>query len=250
MMGGPGQLGRPGAYQSMFPGYGNWVPLDQIFDTRGGLKNPFDFVDSRTPFEVGIPGQQQEIANPAVTGVAVYKPNIYLYHPVNGTVNVKLLYESMITASDPTYPDGKGWTACLLDGTINGNGDYLFYEAIVPDVLFQKQTGWLVQGGQHTADMEGILCRYGFNDREKSDFLEFWCEKLESGNSYVFYPQETCVIDTVMPLETDISFSSRNRIWFYITPYADQKFTEPGHLDVIRQHENALVEWGGIYNDQ
>lgn len=244
--------GKPGVYVSSFnrPSrysnegsipFGYWIPANRI---KGDPA--FYNVINRISHETGVKGHRQELPNPGVTGVEVYKPNIYLYHPENGKVRVSLLYEDMITTSEPRYKAGYGWEAFLKDGSINGTGDFLFYEANVPDDLFQKKTGWVIRGGHLRDDIFAILSKYGFNDREKTDFIEYWCNKLEAGMSYVFYDQNTDTVDAVMPIKTERTFHERHRIWFFIEPLRNQVVSEPVFVDVIKQHENALVEWGGI----
>lgn len=191
-------------------------------------------------------GLFNEIPDPG-TGIGVYKPNIYIYSDKDINMNVLLSNEEYITASKPLYKNGSGWTAEIRNGSISGSGDYLFYEAFVPDSGFQKNSGWVVRSGSLEKDISQILRIYGFNSREKADFIDYWAPVLSGNADYVFYPQETSVVDSIMPLKADPQPGSTCRIWFYIEPYTGAYVNTPVSVDAIKTHRNALIEWGGVY---
>lgn len=244
----PGTFGIPGVFLLDGSGSGTWVPLDQmVLGPDGNLINPFN-MSVRIPYHNGVDGAQQPIADPSQTGVGVHKPNIYLYSSQNKLTTVTLGYESMITQSKPAYLPGKGWKASVRSGSLNGNGDYLFYEAAVPDIGFQKEYCWQVRSRWLETDMESILYKYGFSQKEKDDFLVYWVEKLSTGIDYVFYPQETIIVDRVMPISCKPAMKHSHRIWFYIKPDEGQRILEPKSIETIDNRTDTLVEWGGILN--
>ena len=215
-----------------------WLENALMGMAMGGIEDDF-------PFE-GMDNFNDEIPD-SRTGIGVYKPNIYLYYDRDTLVNVKLSREELITASIPEYPSGEGWTTCVRDGSINAVEDYLFYEAIVPDSGFNKQTGWLVKADSLDSDMSFILGLYGFNEKEKADFLEYWSPALAGKGDFVFYPQETSVVQRIMPVLATPVPENIYRIWFYIEAFNGFQPMAPVNVERILSRHDALVEWGGIY---
>ncbi|HOJ10141.1 MAG TPA: hypothetical protein PK733_06065 [Clostridiales bacterium] len=211
---------------------------------RPGIKEGLDIIEEELGFDL-YPGLRREIPDPS-TGIPVYKPNIYLYSDANMSVNVKLYPGHWITLSDPIYPENEGWTAQIVNGSLNGKGDYLFYEALVPDSDFQKKNGWKIRWNSRRNDIIKILDKYSFNEKEKSDFLEYWTEKLVHSKDYIFYPQENIQVDTIMPVILSKEPDNIFRIWFYIEPNEGQDTLEPEQNMVINRNGFTVVEWGGI----
>ncbi|WP_418791861.1 hypothetical protein [Phosphitispora sp. TUW77] len=176
----------------------------------------------------------------------VYKPNIYIYSDHNIDVNVQLHPYSYITASIPEYDREAGWNASVYKGTINGCNDYLFYEAKVPDNHLQRNKGFKITGCRLQSDLQTLMELYGFNDKETSDFVEYWKNKLSYTNNYIFYPQDTETIQKIMPLTVVPAPDSVCRIWFLIEK-DDGQFVETVFPMAKVAHSGfAVVEWGGI----
>lgn len=211
---------------------------------RPDIKEGLDIIKEEFGFDL-YDHSDKEIPDPS-TGIPVYKPNIYLYSQEDRQVNVQLLEENRITKSIPLYEPSFGWDTQVVNGSINGEEDFLFYEALVPDSGFQKETGWVVHGDHLEGDMKKILELYQFSEREQSDFLEFWAVKLTTDKDYIFYNQETEIIDTIMPISVTPNPRYSYRIWFYIEEESNQYLQEPRNIDVINNREDTLVEWGGI----
>jgi len=216
-----------------------------------GMREGLDIIEEELGFDL-YPGLRREIPDPS-TGIPVYKPNIYLYANDNYYINVKVYPEHWITASEPEYMLGTGWNASIIDGSINGEGDYLFYEAIVPDEGFQKNYGFLIKSDNIVKDIENVLEMYGFNEKEKCDFLEYWIEKLEKDTSYIFYPQQNKEVDLVMPIVLSKEPDNIFRLWFYIEPLSEEnakdlnnKIIKPDNIEKIKREGFYLIEWGGI----
>ena len=119
----------------------------------------------------------------------VRKPNIYLYSHRDLTALVQLTPEKAITVSEPVYQPGQGWLAQIRDGSLNGKGDFLFYEAVVPDSGWQKEEGYVIRASSREQDMAAMLGQYGFNEKETVEFIEYWANHLTEDVDYVFYPR-------------------------------------------------------------
>jgi hypothetical protein len=188
------------------------------------------------------------IPDPTLTGISVYKPNIYIYAMRNLSVNVQLFPYEYITISEPSYPKNTGWNAKIKNGSINGKEDFLFYEACVPDSGFQKEEGFIVKGSCIKEDLSCLLDLYHFSAREKYDFIEYWTGMLDEGLSYTFYPQYNECIDRIMPVIITPKPDHIFRIWFYIVPIDsehNQEVIKP-HIVVPEREGYYAIEWGGI----
>ena len=179
----------------------------------------------------------------------IKKPNIYLYSDRDLTAQVQLTPEKAITASEPAYQPGKGWLAQIRDGSLNGNGDFLFYEAIVPDSGWQKEEGYVIRAAYREQDMVAMLGPYGFNEKETVEFIEYWASHLIGDVDYVFYPLETDAVEQVMPLSVRPKPDHVMRIWFYAEPLitAPKPVTSPERI--IREGF-YIVEWGVFIDDE
>jgi hypothetical protein len=178
--------------------------------------------------------------------IDVYKPNIYIYADRDLTVKVRLAPESYITASLPEYGRERGWTAQVFNGSINGRNDYLFYEARVPDCGFQRKEGYKIRGENLKNDLRRLMEMYGFNGKETADFVEYWEKKLSSQRDYVFYPQDTTIVDKIMAVSVEPEPVSIYRLWFMIEKDQGQIEKPVESLEKVVRSAYAVVEWGGI----
>jgi hypothetical protein len=171
------------------------------------------------------------------------KPNIYLYSDRDLPARVRLTPEYAITVSEPLYQPGKGWQAEIRNGSLNGKGDYLFYEAVVPDSVWQKERGYVIPAAYREQDMASMLGQYNFNEKETVEFIEYWSQNLAEDMDYVFYPQETGAVDRVMPLSISPVPDHVSRIWFYAEPFVStpEPVTSP---ETIVREGFYVVEWG------
>jgi len=180
--------------------------------------------------------------------IPVGKPNIYLYSDRDLTAKVRLAPENAITVSEPAYQPGKGWLAEVRNGSLNGAGDFLFYEGMVPDSGWQKKEGHIIRAAFCEQDMTSMLGQYGFNEKETVEFIDYWASHLVEDVDYVFYPQETGAVDRVMPLSISPEPDQVSRIWFYAEPLVLPP--EPvTHPEKIVREGFTVVEWGVLIED-
>jgi len=184
-----------------------------------------------------------------VVDIPSRKPNIYLYSDRDMTAQVRLAPEKAITVSEPRYQPGKGWQVEVRNGSLNGTGDFLFYEALVPDSVWQKKEGYIIRAAHREQDMVLMLGQYGFCDKETMDFIDYWVEHLADDMDYVFYPQETGAVNRVMPLHIIPKPDEVMRIWFYAEPLvsAPEPVTNP---EKIVRDGFCVVEWGVMIQDK
>ncbi len=181
--------------------------------------------------------------------LSVEKPNIYLYSDRDLTAQVRLMPERAITVSDPLYQPGMGWQAVIWNGSLNGKGDFLFYEGLVPDSGWQKREGYVIRAAYRGQDMAFMLGQYGFNEKETAEFIDYWVSHLPGDVDYVFYPKETEAVEQVMPLIISPEPDNVMRIWFYAEPLvsAPEPVTSP---EQILREGFYVVEWGVMVKDK
>ena len=171
------------------------------------------------------------------------KPNIYLYSDRDLTARVRLFPEEAITASDPPYRPGIGWIAVIRNGSLNGSGDFLFYEALGHDSGWQKQEGYIIRAEYREQDMASMLGKYGFNKKETDEFIEYWACHLAGDSDYVFYPQETDAVNRNMPLSIIPEPDAVTRIKFLAEPLVSTPEPVTNPEQIVREGF-YVVEWG------
>ena len=128
--------------------YSSWIMIPEDKEVHVSLKRKFSEVTS------------------------IYsKPNIYLYSDRDLTSRVRLFPETAITVSDPPYRPGIGWMAEIRNGSLNGQGDFLFYEGTGHFSGWQKEEGYVIRGAYREQDMASMLGEYGFNEKETDEFI-------------------------------------------------------------------------------
>jgi hypothetical protein len=169
--------------------------------------------------------------------------NTYLLCERERSAAERLFAEGAITASDPPYRPGIGWIAEIRNGSLNGAGDFLFYEALGHDSGWQKQEGYVIRGAYREQDMASMLGEYGFNEKETDEFIEYWACHLAGDSDYVLYPQETNAVNQNMPLSVIPEPDHVSRIKFYAEPLvsAPEPVTDP---EQIVREGFYVVEWG------
>jgi hypothetical protein len=184
-----------------------------------------------------------------ISGSIKAKPNIYLYSNRDLTAQVRLAPESAITVSDPVYQPGEGWRAEIRNGSLNGKGDFLFYEARETGFEWQMEEGYIIRASSREQGMASMLGQYGFNEKETAEFIDYWASHLIENMDFVFYPQETAAVNqdillSVIPEPDDVM-----RILFKAEPLmsAPKPVTNP---EKIVREGFYVVEWGVIIDEE
>ncbi|MBS6196386.1 MAG: hypothetical protein KH828_12480 [Clostridiales bacterium] len=184
-------------------------------------------------------------------GINVYKPNIYLYGEAGMKLEIIFEQPHLLTETIPSY--GDCWKVELAeDGTLTADGEkgypFLFYESKTIQAMFQREEGFLIAKEERAETFQKILEEYGFNEQEIQDFVEFWDEKLEN-EDYYMYPQLTETVDRAMPVRIEgAAFDNYQRIWFGFKKAGPDRTETPNEPEIVKiSHEGrAMVEWGGM----
>lgn len=122
------------------------------------------------------------------------KPAIYLYPEKETEINVKLIVDGKLTASDPPYDSGIGWNVTAYpDGKIQHSSiqafkhsqffPYLYYEADINNVTIPHE-GWVVEKVIVKDKIINLMTEIGFNEKEIGDFLAYWLPRLQEKPYY------------------------------------------------------------------
>ncbi len=191
------------------------------------------------------------------TNVQVYKPNIYLYNDrlcnlQQMDIHIEFLRPDLLLKTIPEYDANTGWNVRVSgEGTLSVNREkyeYLFYESQTDLGGVQTEYGVRIPVEGRRDALNRAIEGYAFNKREKEDFLEFWCEKLDAETEYVMYPQETEKVDKMMPLSLSEKPDNYRRLWYAFSPDNGQEIKEYMAMPIERDGF-TLVEWGGFFID-
>ena len=177
------------------------------------------------------------------------KPVIYLYPKTETKVNVQVKPNGGLTKVDPFYPVN-GW---LVNAKPNGeltnisnrqNYPYLFWEGKAYDLKVPSE-GFVLRRENVQRDMTKLLSKLGLNEKEITDFLEFWQAKLEE-KPYVFvtFVSQTD-FDKVAPLTISPRPDKVIRVFMDYQPLDLPMKVRPLKIETPVRPGFTAVEWGG-----
>ncbi len=173
----------------------------------------------------------------------VDKPNIYLYPEVQCDVEVYLRPNGKITKSIPEY--NNGWKVSIKPtGLIDEKYNFLFYEALV-DVEIPN-SGWCIAMNEFNDFFKTLLQKYGLNDMEIKDFIEYWSKRLEGASHYCIYILVNDDLKDICPITINPEPDNMLRVWFIFVPVEDIKSMTNPKISEFNRDGFDVVEWGGI----
>nr|MBN2277472.1 hypothetical protein [candidate division Zixibacteria bacterium] len=218
--------------------YDKWTfPDDHSFNfgigfTLGGL-----------PYTLGAESRRISNEITVTPDGVVRKPNIYLYPEKESEVSVRINPNGYITASLPDYSDGWRVTA-YPDGSIPGTEGFLFYEA---EVSYDKpEEGWCLASGDLPAFYDSLLINCGFNEKEISDFVEYWTVNLPAADYFAVYPLFNEAVDHICPLEVTPGPDNILRLWLIFEPVSKMVQLEKPEIPPFERTNFTVTEWGGM----
>lgn len=177
------------------------------------------------------------------------KPAIYLYPEEETKLSVKLKPQGNITRSDPLYITGWNNFFAKPNGEILVNGikyPYLYYEANINEVKVPK-TGWVVQRELLPSFFTGILTLSGLNDKEITDFNEYWVKKLNDKPYYFITLLNKDYLDQIERIEFSKKPDTFIRVRFFFEGLDKETEVSPMLLpDTPERKGFVAVDWGGM----
>lgn len=183
------------------------------------------------------------------------KPNLYLYpeHDTQMTVELRHTRQQALVATDPFYQgawrgiahsDGT-WTPTKGDG-VGERFPFLFYEVSLAKWQSrsqQRQLGWCVAEEGAAETMAEILGLYGFDAREREDFVEAWQIDLPPNDGgYAVYPQLN--VDHMADVDIHPALPL-SRLWLTVEP-GEACDLQPPHVVPFDRSGAHAVEWGVV----
>jgi|GEM_PF-1572057 hypothetical protein len=180
------------------------------------------------------------------------KPVIYLYPPSMTDIEVRLTPQGGFTASEPEYRDGWRVTAAP-DGSLVNRDDgrsypYLFWEGR-GGMYAPPDKYWVVPRGEVPSFLDRTLKGIGLNDRETSDFLEFWLPRMTAAPYYKIGFHGTDVMNQIAPMQISVAPDSVLRILMDYEELEKPAPSNPPAYRTFRRQGFTAVEWGGVIRE-
>ena len=194
------------------------------------------------------------------------KPAVYLYPEKETEINVKLSLHGKLTYSDPPYNNLIGWKIIAKpDGQLsvkdtsdggeattstpprwsNKTYPYLYYEADIKGIDIPDK-GWVFPRNELKLNLNKILLKIGFNDKEVKDFMDYWLPKLKEKPWYfvTLIPEDLINVKEKLILSQNPDTLIRTRVVFegLDSPLTVSPLTLPDNK--IRSGF-TVTDWGG-----
>lgn len=176
------------------------------------------------------------------------KPVIYLYPEKTQDISVYVEPTGGFTVTDPPY-DGGWHVRATPDGEIFNHADgrtypYLFWEGH-GDEYTRPTKGFVVSRAEVPAFMKEKLGLLGLNDKESSDFMEFWEPRL-TAKPYAFVTfVDQPTFDAIAPLTVEPTPDTVIRVFMDYEPLDAPIAVEPLPIVTPKRTGFSVVEWGG-----
>ena len=227
--------------------YDNWFP-DYSTTTKPSLDEyirrfPVPFFVRRNAFGVWETYASDKAGVIAECG----KPVIYLYPEKTTKISVALPSFVNVTKSEPAYP-AKGWNVIAQpNGTLTYNGskyDSLFWEGTGVGYETPKQ-GFIVKDGDVAGFLKTTLPKYGLNQKEIADFMEFWVPKF-AGAPYYRISFLTTDWNKAAPLHVSPAPRTSIRLFMDWSKLSGPATIAAPQIVTPSRDGYTLVEWGGL----
>lgn len=240
-----------GSYELNLEGGRTWVISASGSVDEGGDTGAFGTTCYAPDQALEVDACEEYTLNLSLTEcITADKPNLYLYPAADTPTRVTLRHDprQIVFASAPPY-EGQWTGTAHPDGTFTPRGGarapFLFYEITVlpaQSKRLQRTEVICVPGEGAVQAMADLLGSYGFNARERADFVTGWQHDLPARPSYAVYPQRA--VEHVVGLDLSPAIPVQ-RLWLLVEDGAGCKDTgiKPAPLPRGGAHG---VEWGVV----
>ncbi|WP_051212467.1 hypothetical protein [Butyrivibrio fibrisolvens] len=231
-------------YESEYDAYSN--------DSFLWLNNSFcDFIDEKDDIEKALSRDyEDEYYEAIIAPVTCDKPVIYLYPEKDNTyISAQLDINGYFTCLDPAFNMDNGWNVVAdRNGDIHLDGktyDYLFWEAELY-ANFSFDQGFCVAGDETKGFLEKVLPQLGLNEKETSQFIEYWLPIMEKNPYNVISFQADEYTDCA---GLEITPKPDTMIRVFMAFYESNSYVElPEQTFTSPEREGFVaIEWGGSY---
>lgn len=178
------------------------------------------------------------------------KPVIYLYPETTTDLHVEVAPRGGFSYTEPVYRDGWNVTA-EPDGTLTNKEDgkiypYLFWEGRGGSYAPPERYWVVAQADVHTF-LVATLAKLGLNEKESSDFIEFWEPRMQGSLYYRVGFHGTNIMNQIAPLTLSEKPDAILRILMDFDPLdAWAPSNPPAHISSFERKGFTVVEWGGV----
>lgn len=178
------------------------------------------------------------------------KPIIYLYPEQDTSINVKVIPTTgKLTFTYPKY-DGV-WTVLSDKNSNITNKDgkkyeYLWWES-TSEYLPEINDGFVVKNEDLEAFLDSTLSKAGFNQKEISDFKEFWIPTMRSKDSPYFkiHFLQNEDVNILAKLLIDPKPTTEIRIFMMYERLNNFEKIKPQEIKSTTREGYTVTEWGG-----
>ena len=176
------------------------------------------------------------------------KPVIYLYPERTTDVTVRIsLTDGRFTKCIPegdgewnvtASPDGK-----LTDKATGKTYDYIFWES-TDNTGYDWSAGYVVKGSEAEVFLRGILQEMGLNEKEYTEFIDYWLPRLEK-NEYNLISFQTDRYTESARLDVSPQPDSVLRVFMAFKKIDGPVFVARPVIKPFERNGFTVVEWGG-----
>jgi hypothetical protein len=174
------------------------------------------------------------------------KPVVYLYPTATTTITVAV--DALVTKSEPVY--NQGWTATAApNGKLVVGGqeyDSLFWDGYGNGDYPIIDEGFVVPTEKAMNTMTAQLYKMGFNDKEVSDFSEFWIPHLPKEKYTKFFWIQTGGMEKMAKLYIDPKPDTLLRAFVDFVGQDNYSEIAPQKLQTVKREGYVATEWGGV----
>jgi hypothetical protein len=183
-----------------------------------------------------------------VSGAECGKPVIYLYPEKDMNVSVKVEPNGGFKLTEPAYNNGWNvWATTKSELTNLSDGSkypYLFWEGHAYNYTTPDE-GFVLKRENIERDMKILLARLGLNEKESTDFMEFWQPKLEVKPFVAVTFLAQTEFDKLAPLTVSPEPDKIIRVFMDYTPLDQFMYVAPLKITTPERTGFTVVEWGG-----
>jgi hypothetical protein len=188
----------------------------------------------------------------SIENIMVKKPVIYCYPEEETHIDISLKMTSELTFTYPKYENGWSFIA-NPNGKITHNNqfyNYLFWESNqdFPMNTIDFSRGEIVESSELLEFLETSLNEFGFNSKEKSDFITYWYPIMkDETNLYIYFMfNEECNIFAELNVQPTPDVIARfYMLWQPVNELKSWKTPENQKIPRFDRTGFTLLEWGG-----
>ena len=184
--------------------------------------------------------------------ISVKKPVIYLYPEEETQIEIQL---STTGQSSFTYPEYKNGWSVLADSqgnitTGNETYNYLFWESeqVFDASLVDRNQGVIVAKKDLLTFLESSLNTFGFNAKERADFITYWIPRMnDATNLYIYFLfNDACDAFATLNISPKPAQIARfYMLWANAGTDYDEIGMLPQEIPTFKRDGFTVLEWGG-----